>query len=463
MQQTMATVASATGANVVDISGVAAELREKFKITDDAEMKQALATLAMQGKAGSFELKDAAGQYSKLGAAAAGFGMDSGVKGLTTLGGLTQIARSATGSPEQAASSLEAMFRQLVKNSDKLGAAGANVYNADGSKREITDILVDSISKVGGTDQQAKDMGLQAIFGEEGIRALRPLIATFNEETRKGGDGAKALREQLESTINVPGAWADVQEDAAAAQSGASARMIGAWENLTAKVGDQVLPVIASFVEQLSENDAAIEAFAGALEVAVDALGALVDFLSSIPGLGAMFKRDQTPEKQRERAAKELARVDGMIEGRGGALAIDVADPLSQKKMRLESEIAAIDEKLAAGPTIQGGPLAEAEFDRQMESAGPSLRDRIGSATETLANPLAFASPVLGMLGAGGELFGKTDEQKSLAGRQESASGAAQIQQQAEAAAALKEAASALKDSAKAQKSNSLMNMFGVL
>jgi hypothetical protein len=463
MQQTMATVASATGADVMDISSVAAELREKFQITGDADMKQALATLTMQGKAGAFELKDAAGQYSKLGAAAAGFGVDKGVAGITKLGGLTQIARSATGSPEQAATALEATFRQLVVSAEKLKAEGADVYAADGSKRDITDIIVDAVSKVGGTDLQQKDKKLQDIFGEQGIRALRPLITTFNDEVKRGGDGVAALRRQLDGAMNVPGAWADVQQDAAAAQSQASAKMVGAWENLTAKVGDQVLPVIARFVESLSENEGAIDAFAGVLEVAVDALTALVDFLSSIPGIGSAFKRDASPEKERERAVKELSRVDGMIEGRGGALALDVADPLAQKKIALESKIAGIDEKLARGPTIQGGPLGDAEFGKAISEAGPGKVDRLSDAAKFASSPLGMLSPFAGMAGAANKLFGDTDEQASLRARQNQAVAAVEIQKQAEAATALKEAAASLKEASLQQKSNSLMNMFSIL
>jgi hypothetical protein len=462
MQQTMATVASATGADVMDISSVAAELREKFQITGDADMKQALATLTMQGKAGAFELKDAAGQYSKLGAAAAGFGVDKGVAGITKLGGLTQIARSATGSPEQAATALEATFRQLVVSAEKLKAEGADVYAADGSKRDITDIIVDAVSKVGGTNLQEKDKKLQDIFGEQGIRALRPLITTFNDEVKRGGDGVAALRSKLDEAMNVPGAWADVQQDAAAAQSQASAKMVGAWENLTAKVGDQVLPVIARFVESLSENEGAIDAFAGVLEVAVDALTALVDFLASIPGIGSAFKRDASPEKERERAAKELARVDGMIEGRGGALALDVADPLAQKKIALESKIAGIDEKLARGPTIQGGPLSDEAFGAAITEAGPSGAERRSAALDTLKNPFTMMLPIAGMAGAANKLFGDTDEQASIRARQDSAAAAAEIQKQAAAAADLKDAAASLKEAAAAQKSASIFNVLGL-
>jgi hypothetical protein len=147
-----------------------------------------------------------------------------------------------------------------------------------------------------------------------------------------------------------------------------------------------------------------------------------------------MFRKNQTPEKQRERAAKELERVDGMIEGRGGALAIDVKDPLAQKKMRLESEIAAIDEKLAAGPTIQGGPLGEKEFDRQYEAAGGTAAQKFLRAGE---DPMKLMNPVA-MLGAA---FGNTDEQKSLIQRQETAAGAQAVEQQA--AAELRQAAPA--------------------
>src|SRR5690606_20074319 len=96
--------------------------------------REAFATLIAQGKAGAFELRDLAAQAPRVLAQAQAFGMGSR-EGLRQLGGFLQIARSATGSPEQAATATEATFRQLATNADKLqsgkafGGRKVQVYN----------------------------------------------------------------------------------------------------------------------------------------------------------------------------------------------------------------------------------------------------------------------------------------------------------------------------------------------
>jgi hypothetical protein len=127
-----------------------------------------------------------------------------------------------------------------------------------------------------------------------------------------------------------------------------------------------------------------------------------------------------------------------------------------------ESKIAGIDEKLARGPTIQGGPLGDAEFGKAIAEAGPSGADRRAAALDTLKNPFSMMLPIAGMAGAANKLFGDSDEQASLRARQETAAAAAEIQKQAEAASDLKAAAASLKEAAAAQKSVSVFNVLGL-
>jgi len=271
---TFATVASATGGDVQDIANAAADLFQKFDIKSIDDMRSALAALTFQGKSGAFELKDAASQFGKLSAAAQRFGLDRGAKGVATLGGLTQIARSATGSPEQAATAVEAMFRQIVAKSGDLHKIGVDVFKDKGhtQTRDIRDVLVDSISKSGGNLVK-----LQDIFGEEGIRGISPLVSAFNSarnsavganggaatEEEKTAAGVRALRVALENAIDAPGDWAEVVKDAAAAAKDPANQMTAAWEQFKSAIDPVVADALPHLANAITTTASAIEKVLG--------------------------------------------------------------------------------------------------------------------------------------------------------------------------------------------------------
>lgn len=290
MQGTFATAASASGSSVEEIATAAADLFEKFDIKTIDDMQSAFAKLIFQGKEGSFELKDAASQFAKLSAAAASFNIGKGSVAVATLGGLTQIAKRATGSPEQAATAVESMFSHLTANATKLKGQGVNVFNKDGTSRNIQDILVDTITKVGKGDLAKKKAGLQATFGEQGIRAINPLIQTFEEAfigAKKEGKTEKealsiaqqALRAEFDKTINAAGSWAEVQKDAASAQKTASAELNASWEAIKSGVANTAVPAINTLAKGL---------------------------VTAFEKLGIINKAELTPQEKVESAQKEL-------------------------------------------------------------------------------------------------------------------------------------------------------------
>lgn len=282
---TFATVSSASGASVEDISNAAADLFQKFDITSIEDMQKALASLTMQGKAGAFEIKDAAAQFAKMSAAASRFGLSKGSEGVKILGGLTQIARSATGSPEQAATAVEATFRQLIAKSGTIKGLGVDVFEK-GSKsktRDVRDILTETIAKAGGG--QVK---LQEIFGEEGIRGISPLISAFNtaKDATKGtaaektAAGVDALRAALAKAIDAPGDWAEIVQDSAAAQKTAGAQLDAAWESIKAAVSQEAVPAILKLMPALTQlADAGIGPAIVTFQALVEAAGLAVDAL----------------------------------------------------------------------------------------------------------------------------------------------------------------------------------------
>jgi hypothetical protein len=280
-----ATVASATGARMDEVASAAAAMFEKFDIKTVEGMRDAFATLTFQGKQGSFELKDAASQYDRLTAAAGKLGIGKGAGAVATLGGLTQIARGGTGSAEQAATSVEAMFRQLTAQSTTLKRSGVKVFDDKGMARNIQDVLVETISKVGGTDIEKKKVKLQEIFGEEGSRGvIAELTKVYSESMASGADGVQALRDRLDRAIKTTARFSDVQADATINQRSVGNTLTGVWERLKASVGDKLIPIVSQWGASIAKwaEGGGLESFASAVASAASALGKLASVVAPV-------------------------------------------------------------------------------------------------------------------------------------------------------------------------------------
>lgn len=293
-QGTFATVASATGGDIEDIAAAAADLFQKFDVTSISEMRDALSALAFQGKAGAFELKDAASQFGRLSAAAAGFNVGKGNTAVRTLGGLTQIARSATGGPEQAATAVEALFRQLRSESGNIEKkTGVKVFR-DKGKTQTADIAQLLPSIIAGA--KGNQVVLQDIFKDEAGRAVAPLVAAFNNarngttvgadgkpatEAEKTAAGLAAVNRMLNESINAQGGWNELTRDAAQAQSTSSAKLSAAWENLKSKASDELVPALAELVPKITPFVTVLGSAVTALTSFASALGKILDALPS--------------------------------------------------------------------------------------------------------------------------------------------------------------------------------------
>jgi hypothetical protein len=333
-QGVFATVASATGSSVQDVSAAAADLFQKFDITTIEGMADAMAALAFQGKAGAFELKDAASQFAKLSAAAQRFGIAKGPEGVKVLGGLTQIARTATGSPEQAATAVEAMFRQFTsrEGTKQLRAIGVDPFKDKGGTktRDVRELIVESIAKSGGNLTK-----LQGIFGEEGIRAISPIISAFNEAQSKAKEGKasdkdanaagrRAAEDFIRGAIEAPGNYAELQKDAAQAQQDASAKLAATWESLTAKIGESTTPAFGKLADAIANSPGAIDAFVGTIDNLITFFGMLITATEAVlEAFGLASKKKKSPEEVRDEERKKAAdlktRIEALDKRRGGS------------------------------------------------------------------------------------------------------------------------------------------------
>ncbi len=344
---TFATVASATGGDVGEIAAAAADISQKFDITNLTDMQDALAALTYQGKEGAFELSDAATKFAKMGSAASAFGFDKGVGGLKTLGGLSQIVQSSTGNADSTGMAVSAMLRQFVGQSGKIKKlTGVDVFT-DASKTKTNDIqglIVDTIA--GAKGNLAK---IQDIFGDEGGQAMKPMIASFNQAGQALGPqataeqrvaaGKEAVRAQLSKAINAPGNYADVQKDAAQAQTNISSRLDAAWEKVVAIAGDKLLPVLTDFAERLSENTDLFEAFKAGLEILIGILESLGVIKAKPP--------EQLAKEASDKSGKADKRADEILT-KGGDAGFGGLTKEQQDAFILERATASIEAKQAA-------------------------------------------------------------------------------------------------------------------
>ncbi len=286
--QTFATVASATGAAVEDVATAAASLGSKFDVKKVEDMQKVFATLVFQGKGGAMTMKDLASQFQKLASAANAFDIGKGPEAVAKLGGLVQIARTGTRSPQQAGTAVENIFTGLTGHQKQLKAAGVDLYDKKGGKRDINEVLAETIAKVGGSDMGAKSAGLLKIFGKQGSRAVNPLMATAIEASHgmSGQQAQQAATSAVLAALNqaaqASSNYAEVEQDAAQAQRSVSVQLVAAWETLKAVAGDRLAPALAELVGRLASDGKALDLFIAAVGLAADGLTALTELLQKL-------------------------------------------------------------------------------------------------------------------------------------------------------------------------------------
>lgn len=186
-------VISATGASGEDAGAMIANLIEKFDLKSSDEIFKAFEMLAVQGNQGAFELKDLATQGNRVMAAYAGIGR-KGKEATAELGALMQMIMKGKGSPEQAATALEAYMRALndVQTRERLKNSGISLFEADDptQMRSGVEIMKDVIAKANG---DISKIG-QVFISSEAMRAFSAAALEF-QKTKTFGS--------LDSFMNV--------------------------------------------------------------------------------------------------------------------------------------------------------------------------------------------------------------------------------------------------------------------
>jgi len=318
---TFATVARATGASLTDVAASTAAISQQFKITDPADIREVLSALTYQGKAGAIELSDLATGLQTLAAGGASFGL-SGVQGVKTLGGITQIAKQGSGSAAETFTAVQGIFRELAAKTSILEKQKVKVYEGKGANkktRDPTDIIIDAISTIGGNDVAKKATGLQSIFNDS-LKGLKPLLSLYNDTVRntvgtdkeKTAAGVNALRQALDSAINVAGGWEDVVSDAAKMQKTSSAQMAAASQSLQSKISENVAPKLTEFATGLASSTDAIDFFVFAMEVIADTVEG---FGKALKALGIIKEHKKTSYELRDEHKAKKEKLQSELKG----------------------------------------------------------------------------------------------------------------------------------------------------
>lgn len=313
---TFTQTAMASDSDLEAIAATGADLFQKFGIKTKEGMQEALASIYFGGKSGAFELKNFSEKMAPIASAGRRFGVDSGVEGVKTMAGITQIAMGATKNADKAATAVEATLRQLISRSGDLKSDyGVKVFDEKTNKtRNVKDVLVETIAKVGGLSAEKKSVGLQKIMGDEGIVGISPLITTFNDSAReakaKGLDpmveGMRAVRAELDKAINAPGDWSELMKDNAQAQRDSGAQITAAFERIKAVAGERLVPTLETLLPKLADSADVLDPFIEAVGLAGDALVDMVDWLR---GAGFLYDSKSHGERAAD-AEKSLIRLN---------------------------------------------------------------------------------------------------------------------------------------------------------
>ncbi len=173
--------ATATGAEMTDLAGVAASLGQNLGIAG-LKMGEALDALTVQGKKGKVELKELATLLPTASAQFAIFG-EKGMGAVTTLGAGLQVVATATGTASEAATAFNALGKSYIANAKRIKKlSGVEVFKKDKNGKLIARDFADITnslrkSKIGGNQTKI----IEALGSEEAFKAFNALSSKWGD------------------------------------------------------------------------------------------------------------------------------------------------------------------------------------------------------------------------------------------------------------------------------------------
>ena len=272
----------ATGGDGASIGGLFAEFQKMGLGADEAI--EALDTLTLQGKNGAFTLENLAALGPRVISAYTATGR-RGADSLREMGAALQVIRQGTGSSEQAATSFEAMMRNLTDpaKQERLRKLGVDVRDVmTGQFRPITEIMREVVERSEGSIEV-----LGRIFDAEAMRAFNRAAAEFKET------GAV---ESFDRFYRMLGDGTTIEEDAArnAATLAANIAMLkDSFHRLAAEGLSEPLGLLAEKLNELTQDPERVQRAFRAIAIGVGSIAALKIGAGAVGALVNLAKLQQ--------------------------------------------------------------------------------------------------------------------------------------------------------------------------
>lgn len=146
-----------------------------------------------------------------------------------------------------AGTTLNAMFRDMKNSAEKgaiaIGKKKVAIVDANGSYRDMTDILADVEKATEGMTMAERDSALMNVFGTQALKGVNMAleagsgkIKTFEEGIRNSKDAAGDMYDVMQNNLN-----------------GSIDNMKSAFEGVLITIGERLIPIFKSVVEKVTD------------------------------------------------------------------------------------------------------------------------------------------------------------------------------------------------------------------
>jgi hypothetical protein len=247
----------ATGAKMEDWALISAEMTNNG-ITDSKKQMEIMRSIAAAGKKGNINSRDmAAGVGAVMGANQAGSFEGSGEHRARQASAYIQLARAGGAkNADDAVTAARNLYNDLGSHEAVIKKMGVKTTrkNAKGEVERIdaTEQMADIFNKTNGDVTKidpAFGMQSQALFGK-----------MLNEWKSGGGKkgGAEAMKKMVSGFEETSMTQAEVQQEAATIMDTASKKIAVSMEQFSAKMSDELMPVLAKAIPEFAKLSEAI-------------------------------------------------------------------------------------------------------------------------------------------------------------------------------------------------------------
>jgi hypothetical protein len=251
----------ATGTSLEDLAKLQATLTDSLLMSPEAAM-EGIAALRAYANAGTIELRNMASELPQIFGVSASLGF-TGQRGIQQMGTALGVAGQAFGGrAEEARTSINSLLVEMQKKSkDFKKTLGIEIFNKDGTMRDLT-IIMDEIAKKTGFGTTRGKTGLVNFFGESSIKTVQTWMTMM-----KSGK-AKVIHE-----LGMKGAFTDIEKAYKSRMEGV-AKEAEILQGMLANVNSGLATLSKALVGFVAENPALSAALGvGALAAPVAAKG----------------------------------------------------------------------------------------------------------------------------------------------------------------------------------------------